>query len=96
MIDEKKYSAKNLIRLQSLTWYVVFALFVTVAILYLIGWPQTDHLAKAGVIVILVATLLKLIVIGEKFRKIKQKRLMILSYILLLILLSTAMVKYIL
>lgn len=96
MKNDPKYTDANLIRLQSLTWYVVFALFVVVNILYFIGWDQTNHLALAGVIVILVATMLKLFVIAEKFRKIKLTRLVVLSYILLLILLSTALVKYIL
>lgn len=96
MNNDSKYTDNYLLRIQSLTWYVVFILFVVVNILYFLGWDQAKHLAVGGVIVILAATLLKLIVIGEKFRRIKLKRLMIMSYLLLVILLSTALVKYLL
>jgi len=92
---ENKLTDKKLIAIQQYSWYLAVILFAVVTLLYFLKSPFAQTLALAGVVFILTATLLKLIVMAEKFRAAKLNRLVVMSYILLALLISTIVLRYI-
>ena len=93
---DEKYTDRRLIFIQSISWYLAFVLFGVVTFLFFLKNEFAPAAAKAGVVMILTLTLLKIFVMAEKFRMIKLSRLVVLSYILIVILLSTVLIKFLL
>ena len=93
---EKIFKVETLIRLQRATWYVTVVYFTLVVALYLINLGPATTLAYWGVVWILAATVVKLILMAEQFRKAKLPRFWALCYLLVLILASIAVVRYLL
>ncbi len=91
-----KLTDKKLIKFQQYIWYMVVVLFAAVTMLYFLKNPIAPTLALYGIVFILTATLMKLIILAEKFRAAKLKRLVVMTYLLLALLISTIILKYIL
>lgn len=95
-MKDDKYTDSSLILVQRVSWYLAFGLFALVTVLFFIKSSYAVITAKASVIMILFLTLLKILVMAQKFHMIKLTRLVVLSYILIVILLSTVLIKYLL
>ncbi len=95
-MNDDKYTDKYLIIYQKLSWYLAILFFGVIAFLFIINSPLAFRLSQIGIVMILVTTFLKLIIMAEKFRAVRRIRLMILSYFLMLLLLSTILLRYLL
>ena len=92
-MNDKKYSLEVLIKLQRYSWYFVLCYFATASLVYLFQIPIPFAIGFYGVLIVLLITLIKIIVIAEKFRKIHLIRFMILSYSLIVILIITIIIR---
>ena len=93
-MKDPKYSDSKIILTQSIAWYAALVMFAIVAVMFVFNLPYALTAAKAGVIVMIALTIFKIIVMAIKFKKIGMNRLVLLSYILIMILLSTVLIKY--
>ncbi len=91
---ENRLSARPLIVLQRALRYLFFIWFLIVTALSLTGNTVATELAFWGIIIVLVGTITRLLLTAELFRRSALYRHWLLSYILLVILLSTVILKY--
>jgi hypothetical protein len=92
-VKERYFRIKVLTRLQSIAWYVFLSLFLSATALFFFESPAANRVAYWGLVVILGFTLAKIIILGEQFRAARLYRFWLLSYLLVVILLSTALLK---
>ena len=92
-MNDNKFTDNNLIKYQQLFWYLAIIVFGFITFLYFINSSIAPVLAYAGIILVLVTTLFKLVIMAEKFRTVKRYRLSILSYFLIILLLSTILLR---
>lgn len=93
-MSEKYFNIKTIIMIQSYSWYLTLIYFTVVSVMYFLGMEHTDVYARIGVIFILAVTMIKLFVLGEHFRANHLYRYWLLSYVLVIILICTAMIRY--
>ncbi|NOY87809.1 MAG: hypothetical protein GXO93_00260 [FCB group bacterium] len=95
-MNEKQFKIEFITRIQKIFWYVAFVYFALLGIMYYFNFSHTHLLAQAGVYFILAATIIKLFVIAEQFHSARLYRFWFLSYLLMFILFSTVLLKYLL
>lgn len=93
-MTERRYDTTSLIRLQQISWYVALAYFGILAVLAVIGIDNAVDLARYGVIYVLVITLTKLFIMAHQFRAVNLRKFSFLSYLLVLILVSIVLLRY--
>jgi hypothetical protein len=92
-VKERYFRIKGLTRLQSIAWYVFLGLFLTATVLFIFESPAANRVAYWGLVVILGLTLVKIIILSEQFRTARLYRFWLLSYLLVVLILSTALLK---
>ncbi len=92
-MKERSFQSKHLIRLQVVSWYLFLGCFVVATVLYALKHPLGDTIAFGGVIIVLIMTIVKILVLAEQFRLARLYRFWLLSYMLLIILLLTILLK---
>jgi hypothetical protein len=92
-VKEPFFQIKFLIRLQRVSWYLIFGCFLLATFLYLLQLSIAESVAFWGLIALLTMTLVKIFLLAEQFRAARLYRFWLLSYTLLLILLSTVLLK---
>lgn len=95
-MNNENYNDKKLISLQTVSWYLALILFGAVTVMHLMKIRFAVELAQISVVIMLILTLSKIFILIIKFKAVKLQRLVYLSYILLVILLSTVLIKYLL
>ena len=85
MMDDSVYSNAGLVKYQRLVWYLSLAYFSIVCVLLIMKVPVADFLSHLGVKIVLLATVSQLVVIARQFRQAGNRRFMIWSYVLLLV-----------
>ena len=93
-MKEKYFDTTHLIRWQRWSWYIFSAYFAAVTVLYVAGSGLAETLTFWGIAGILGSTLLKISLFVWQFQKAKLYRFSLLSYLLVVILLSTVILKY--
>lgn len=92
-MKEQYFRIKSLIRLQRVSWYLIFGCFLLATVLYLLELPIAGRVAFWGLVALLAMILIKIFLLAEQFRAARLYRFWLLSYTLLFILLSTVLVK---
>ena len=92
-MKEQHFNIKSLIRLQRVSWYLIFGCFLLATVLYLLELPIAGRVAFGGLIALLAIILIKIFLLAEQFRAARLYRFWLLSYTLLFILLSTILLK---
>ncbi|UCE25705.1 MAG: hypothetical protein JSU74_06585 [Candidatus Zixiibacteriota bacterium] len=95
-MKERYFEVDMLIRIQQITWYLVMVYFAAIYVLFMLDFEGAFELARYGIILILGATVLKLVVLAERFRIARLRRFWLLSYLLVLILAAVAVLRYLL
>ncbi|HUV29789.1 MAG TPA: hypothetical protein VMY05_01670 [Acidobacteriota bacterium] len=78
-----------LVVVQRVMWYLFLVWFLTTTLLSVLGWPISADLSRWGIIIVLLATLTRLIVLSEMFRRSAFYRYWLLCFMLAALLLST-------
>ncbi len=92
-MNEPAIDSTLLIKLQTYSWYFLLIYFIVAVCLYIVGIQLPVNLGMIGVLIVLGLTLIKLILIAEQFRKIKQIRITYIAYGLLLIVSITILLR---
>lgn len=95
-MNDSGFNTDLLIRLQRLARNLFLVYFAAVSLAWYLGLELKSQMADWGIILILFATIIKLLVMTEQFRKIGMIRIWMLGYALLLVLLSTVILEYLL
>ena len=93
-MKEKVFNSGILIKLQRITWYLVLAYFGAVSAMFWLDMDRASFFAPYGVILVLVATGIKLIVMAEQYRLAGLRRFWGLSYLLVMIMIAIVVVRY--
>lgn len=93
-MNNSGFNTGLLIRLQRLARNLFLVYFAAVILASYLGLGLSSQMAVWGIVLILVATVAKLLVMAEQFRKIGIVRIWMLGYALLLVLLSTVILEY--
>ena len=93
-MNENYFDTTSLIRWQRWSWYIFSAYFALVTVLYVAGSAMAEMLTVWGIVGILVSTMLKIFLFVTQFQKAGLYRFSLLSYLLVVILLSTVILKY--
>lgn len=96
MKQTRPFDASGIVIWQLMVWMAVFVYFSAVTVMLLAGMTVAEPLAKWGVVAILAATVAKLPLIARQFRRTGLSRFTALSYLLILLLLSTLLLGYLL
>ncbi len=89
-----KIEATGLNRLQKVLWYLLLVWFAFVFVACLVLPSIAADLARWGVIMIVLITALRIVALGEIFRRKKLYRFWLLACTLVLVLISTVLLKY--
>ena len=92
-MKDQHFRIKPLIRLQRVSWYLIFGCFLLATVLYLLELPIAGRVAFGGLVALLAMTLIKIFLLAEQFRAARLYRFWLLSYALLFVLLSTVLLK---
>ena len=92
-MSDSYFRVRILERLQRITWYVILGCFLPAVVLEVKGISLAHEIALLGLLLLLLASLLKIFIIAEQFRSAKLYRISLLGYTLLFILLSTVFIK---
>jgi len=95
-MNDRSPHLNYLIKLQSWAWYLFFACFLVAGGLSFLGTEIAERVTFWTIIVLLLVTIAKLVIIGEQFRRSGLSHMCGLSYFLVLVLLSTILLKYLL
>lgn len=90
---ERYFQVSTLVRLQALSWYLFGLWFGAATIMFCVELPLAADLAFWGVITVLAVVAVIVVLIAELFRRSRLYRYWLLSYMLLVILLSTVILK---
>lgn len=90
---ERYFHVSTLVRLQAVSWYLFALWFGAVTIMFCAEWPAAADLAFWGVVMILAVVAVIVVLIAELFRRSRLYRYWLLAYMLLVILLSTVVLK---
>jgi len=93
-MKENYFDTTPLIKWQRWSWYIFSAYFALVTVLFVAGSGIAETLTVWGIVGILVSTLLKIFLFVKQFQKARLFRFSLLSYLLVVILLSTVILKY--
>ena len=93
-MNENYFDTMPLIKWQRWSWYIFSAYFALVAALFVAGSPIAETLTAWGIAGILVSTVLKVFLFVRQFQRAGLFRFSLLSYLLVVILLSTVILKY--
>ena len=93
-MNEKQINIKNLVKLHTSLWYFLIFWFALTALLYLLELEAAEMFSYSGIVLAIAVTILRLVVISEQFRRLARKRFQFISYLLILILLVTVILKY--
>lgn len=93
-MNNSGFNTGLLIRLQRLARNLFLVYFAAVILASYLGLGLSSQMAVWGIVLILVATVAKLLVMAEQFRMIGIVRIWMLGYALLLVLLSTVILEY--
>ncbi len=92
-MKEPFFKTRYLIRLQSVSWYLIVGCFLLATILYLQHLAVAGRIAFWGLVALLALTLIKVFILAEQFRAARLYRFWLLAYALFFILLSTALLR---
>ena len=87
------FDTKVLIKWQKYSWYFLLLYFLFAVIVSMLNISIPFHSGYIGVLLVLGITFIKLIVIAEEFRKIKQIKYNLIVYGLLIIIFTTIIVR---
>lgn len=93
-MNNSGFNTGLLIRLQRLARNLFLVYFAAVILASYLGLGLSSQMAVWGIVLILVATVAKLLVMAEQFRMIGIVRIWMLGYALLVVLLSTVILEY--
>ena len=93
-MKENYFDTGSLIRWQRWSWYIFSAYFAIVTVMFVAGNRLAETLTVWGIVGILASTLLKIFLFVRQFQKAGLFRFSLLSYLLVVILLSTVILKY--
>ena len=79
-----------LIKYQQIIWIFCLVYFAIVSALLAAGFSPADFLGHLGIKIILLATVSQLIIMAFQFRKAGNRKFMILSYILILVIIGSS------
>jgi hypothetical protein len=83
-----------LTRIQNIWQYILFGWFLAVSILAAVGGSLAAPLARTGIVLVLVAILTVLVTLARQFYAEGKRNWMFLCYVLIGILMATALLKY--
>lgn len=95
-MKEKYFNILTILKIQRFSWYFALGYFAVVSVMYFANSAQVVVFSRLGVIYLLAMTILKLFVLAEQFRSVRLYRFWLLSYALVLILISTVFLRYLL
>ena len=84
----------RLTRLQQFLWYCAFAWFFLVCVLYLFDTSLAASVSHGGVVFVVVVTVVRIVALMEVFRRARLYRFWLLGCVLILVLISTILLKY--
>lgn len=93
-MNNSGFNTGLLIRLQRLARNLFLVYFAAIVLASYLGLRLSSQMAVWGIVLILAATIIKLLVMTEQFRKIGMGRIWMLGYALLIVLLSTVIWEY--
>ncbi|MCK4573088.1 MAG: hypothetical protein KAU36_01900 [candidate division Zixibacteria bacterium] len=93
-MSRQNFETATLIKLQQVSWYLALAWFGLIAVMIFAGVEGAVLFAKYGVVYVLVVTVAKLFIMAHEFRKVKMTRFFILCCVLVVVLLSTILLRY--
>ena len=83
-----------LTRIQNIWQYILFGWFLAVSVLVAVGGSLAAPLARTGIVLVLVAILTVLVTLARQFYAEGKRNWMFLCYVLIGILMATALLKY--
>lgn len=89
------FNSKPILLLQSIAWYLLGGWFAVTVTFLAIGNQVAPTLSFIGLLIILATIVTRIIVMAEQFRRARLYRFALLSYLLLLILIITSIVRLI-
>ncbi len=78
-------SNSALIKYQQFIWYFMLMYLSIVCLLLILNFSQAYFLSHLGVKIVLLATVSQLVVMAQQFRQSGNRRFMMLSYVLLIV-----------
>ena len=91
---DKRLPAKEpLIRLHTLLWWFFIGWFAVVTLMLAFGFPYATKISMVGLVVIVIATIGRLVQLGVLCNRAGNKRLFGLSALLMLLLLATGLLR---
>ena len=93
-MNEKPQYNEKLVKPQTAVWYLLFFWFAVNAILYLFEMPVATKVAEIGIILTVAATLFRLVVVSELYRRLAIKRYQLVSYLLVFFILVTILIEF--
>jgi hypothetical protein len=93
MNEKPRYNDK-LVKPQTAVWYLLILCFAVNTILYLFELPIAEKLTEFGIILTVAATLFRLVVVSELYRRLAIKRYQLMSYLLVFFILATILIEY--
>jgi len=92
-VNERIVNVALLVRVQRVTWYLFLVLFAVACVLLILGNSWAEIAGVTCIVLILLATALRLIVLFELFRRATLFRHALLCVLLLVILVSVIILK---
>ena len=93
-MNEQYFNLQPLIKYQKIVWKAIFLYFLATIVTYFFDSSLAEKLTVGGLIGILIITLLKIVLFIQQFQKAKLFRFALLSYLLIVLLLSTIALRY--
>ncbi len=92
-MTEQHFDIRPLYFTQQVAWYCTLIIFALSAIVYMLSPSVARIMAEGGLLFVLVATLGKLIVLSDQFRKHRLNKYLFLSAALIIVLAVTILVR---
>ncbi len=95
MNDDTYFRIKIVLFVQRLSWLGIVAVFTVASVLYALGISTADLVAAGGMAFLLLMVAAKIVLFAEQFRRARLYRFWLLSYLLIVMLLLTYLIKYV-
>jgi hypothetical protein len=94
VVTENFFNLKLLVKFQRYIWRGLFLVLTSAMVLAMVGNPFAERLAWLGVLLALIATVAKVVILAEQFRRSRLYRHWLLAYTLLTILASIVVIRF--
>ena len=92
-MTENFFNLRLLVKVQRYSWRGLFLMLTSAMVLAMVGNPFAERLAWIGVLLALTATVAKVVILAEQFRRSRLYRHWLLAYTLLIILGSIVLIR---